>query len=459
MIRVGQFSTWNEYCGVARNAHSVHSLLNDHVDIVPLPLKRSVMLADRDKYEIQIADDYFQSLLDTAKTCDVIIWQHEPGLLGRRKLDYLRRSRQIRNLQIPTVIVFHTIPREISLSSNVLSLMFSFIGVPTKNRLFKIKKAIEILSRSVAWHILFHDAKVIIKRAGVAIIHTEEDAHYLKKAVGIQKFIVAAPSNITTGMRQVRKQITEYSTESRHSPTSRIQDIFDKHQSAFWIAQVGFINSYKGLDFLIETLKLLPTNFRVIVAGGVHERSADDFISAHPITSTILQNLGLRLPLTENEQSNKISKQTPRPIIEVDPTILNRIHFIGSPTDEEIAETIIGSDACALLYRNVNQSASGPLVESLELGATIVASNNQLFRRFRGLAGKQMALVDIGNLLQTRDAFLGLESSRNVTNNGGYRFVSYPWSEVKEFRIRFSQGYSEAFELLGFTDLSNSLRQ
>jgi glycosyltransferase involved in cell wall biosynthesis len=461
MIKVGQFSTWKEHCGVARNAHSVANLLGDFVEIVPLPLKRSIMLASQDIYEHRIADRYFESLLEMAKSCDVIIWQHEPGLLGARKLDYLKRSKLISKIKKPMIIVFHTIPRNLSILNQLNELLRALLAKPGRSMLKDIRLRAGNISRAVAWKILFrHTAKSIL-RNGVAIIHTETDAKYIQLATKIpkNKIIIAAPSNITTEMEEYRLSLN--SGTLKVNMGSRIQNIFQTDPSAFWISYVGFLNDYKGLDYIIETLKLLPNNFKLIIAGSVHERSADDYVDSHPLTKNFLELFGLdptqlmdRVK-TKNINANKQKISTRKPISS---GILSRIHLVSSPSDIEIAETILGSDAVSLMYRNVNQSASGPLVEALELGATAVASNNRLFRRYKEFAGNQLLLVDVGNIVQARDEFLRLSKQGKVTDVSGNRLVTYPWTRKVDFRHQFRIGYIEAFEKLKLNSLSELLR-
>lgn len=460
MIKVGQFSTWQEHCGVARNAHSVADLLGDAVEIVPLPLKRSTMLGKKDKFERQIANTYFDELIEIASQCDAIIWQHEPGLLGSRKKDYFKRSKLISKINKPMIIVLHTIPRELSFGDNAINLIKCLFSFPSRSTFVEFKENVIKIFRGMAWKRLFTDIARAVSRNGVLIIHTEEDAKYIKVATSIDssKVIIAAPSNVTNEMKNLYLQISSSMASNDHN--SRVQSIFNQYPDAFWITYVGFLNDYKGIDYLLEVIKLLPQNFRLIISGGIHERSADDFIDAHPFTKKILGLLGL----TTNQSLDKIKvvsrKEEPSPS-KVDlqnlAELRSRIHLLSYPSDIEIAETVIGSDAVSLLYRNVNQSASGPLVEALELGATTVASNNRLFRRFKNRSGEQLLLVDVGNTLQVRDEFIRLLGLRELHERGGYRFVKYPWTQSINFRERFKEGYSEAFGVLGFQEVKDKL--
>jgi glycosyltransferase involved in cell wall biosynthesis len=461
MIKVGQFSTWKEHCGVARNAHSVAGLLGEYVEIVPLPLKRSIMQGNQDIYEHRIANLYFKSLLEQANKCDVIIWQHEPGLLGARKLDYLRRSKLISKLNKPIIIVFHTIPRNLNILSLFNELFLAMAAKPGRSTLQDIRIKFGNFSRAFAWQMLFRHTAKAISRNGVAIIHTEEDAKYIQLATKIpkNKIVVAAPSNITPEMEEYRSNLN--SGALKVNAGSRVQNIFQTDSAAFWISYVGFLNDYKGLDYIIETLKLLPNNFNLIIAGSVHERSADDYVDSHPLTKNFLELFDLD-PIqvmdrvkSKTKASNKQQAQRQKGI---PPAILSRIHLVSSPSDIEIAETILGSNAVSLMYRNINQSASGPLVEALELGATAVASNNRLFRRYKEFAGNQLLLVDVGNIVQARDEFLRLSKQAKIIDVSGNRLVTYPWTKKVDFRHQFRIGYIEAFEKLKLTSVSESLR-
>jgi glycosyltransferase involved in cell wall biosynthesis len=308
----------------------------------------------------------------------------------------------------------------------------------------------------MGWRRILHDVAKVVNRNGVIIIHTQEDADYVSIATKINssKIIVAAPSNLTHEMRSLRDDIR--SNSSKDNKFSRIQSVFKQDFEGFWISYVGFLNDYKGLDYIFEVLENLPSNFRLIIAGGIHERSADDFVDSHPITQKLLTILGIESNSIMDKKRPFIDKKNNKYKI-VSSDLKTRIHFIPNPSDLEITETIIGSDAVSLLYRNVNQSASGPLVEALELGATAIASNNRLFRKFKNLAANQLNLIDVGNTLQARDELIRLASLRKIADVSPYRFISYDWSSPVNFSMRFKEGYSEAFRELGFSELSNKL--
>jgi glycosyltransferase involved in cell wall biosynthesis len=303
-------------------------------------------------------------------------------------------------------------------------------------------------ARAIAWKKLMKDVKKVLQHEGVAIIHNQKDADYLIQSCKfpIDRIIVAAPSNITNEMRAKKLEIV--GNHSSLLQTSRVQDVFNTNFNDFWIVYVGFLNDYKGLDYAIQSLKLLPNNFRLLVIGSVHERSADQFVDAHPLTRKLLSFF------PEVDTRINMDRQPVSDGQKVDAELLssemNRVHFIASPSDAEITEAIMGSNAVSLLYRNVEQSASGPLVEALELGATCVTSNNRLFRSFRFAAGKSLRLVDVGNLLQIRDTYLQLETQSRVVSKNGLRYTSYPWSNSIDFRKDFGLGYAKALRILGF---------
>lgn len=457
-MKIGQISTWNEPCGVARNAASVHDLLNPYAEVTPLPLERSLVSTTGDRFSYRIAEKYLKSMVEECKNFDVVIWQHEPGLLGPTKRSYIRRSRLIaRNLR-NVIIVLHTVPPKLSFVSQ----LFDFFACLPKLTIGNLSalKSLKDLFYILGWKSLMKDIRKLLERDGVVVIHNERDAVYLQEAAKFppDRVVIATPSNITSEMYQ-RKEELKTLNESRHS-YSRVQTIFNHDKDAFWIAYIGFLNDYKGLDYALETLKILPDNFRLLVIGSVHERSADQFINAHPITKKLLSfNSSIKTgsamdisPKKDEKINSKLESE-----IQDNSKWLQRVHFIATPSDVEITEAIVGSDAISLLYRNVNQSASGPLVEALELGATCVASNNKLFRSFRKVAGEQIRFVDVGNILQTKDSFLQLEKFRKVEFMSGNRIVCYPWTREVNFKANFSLGYSKAFKILGFDDIARSL--
>jgi glycosyltransferase involved in cell wall biosynthesis len=458
MVKVGMLSTWNEVCGVARNAHSVADMLEDIVEIVPLPLKRNVMLSNENSVERKLADKYFKNLLGQANKCDYLIWQHEPGLLGINRLDYLKRSRQISKLNIRIIVVLHTIPRGGGALDSFLKGLVKLPFFIRKSARYEIREKLIDSARALAWKVLFRDLKRIQNKGGQIIIHNDSDATYLLEAAKLnpKSIVIAPPSNLTNEMHEVIESPLEY-MRKKSGNISRIQKVFANDPDGFYISYVGFINDYKGIDYLLSLLELLPENYYVLIAGGIHERSADNFVDAHPFTQKLLESLGINLDHSWDRKPKLKKNSVVNNTIKFNASILNRVVLISNPTDGEIAESVVGSDAIALLYRNVQQSASGPLVETLELGGTCIASNNKLFRTFRDVAGQQMHLVDVGNVIQAKQTLLSLGSLREIRDDGGVRNVSYAWTKRLEIKKLFAAGYAKCFEDFGEVEISSKI--
>lgn len=461
MIRIGMLSTWKETCGVARNAHSVADLFEGIAEIVPLPLQRKIILGAKDATERKLADLYFASLMDKASSCDILIWQHEPGLLGGRRRDYLRRSKNISNLKIRTIVVLHTIPRNQNSLNQILGIMLSLSRFYSRGGRQSLRKNIEIFVRNLAWGRLFNDIKRIQKQGGQVIIHNQLDADYLaiKAKLSMNSIEIAAPSNLTNEMHQILERASGQ-REQIDSP-SRIQTLYSEDALSHWIAYVGFINDYKGIDYLIKLAKYLPDNYRIIIAGNIHERSADDYIDAHPMTKLLLDefNIAPSKKWDRNKEFSQDENVTLKNLRLIqNKKILEKFKFISDPSDAEIAEIILGADAVSLLYRNVQQSASGPLVETLELGGTAISSNNRLFRTFKHLAGDQLQLIDVGNILQARDSLLSIAKSRKIENINNLRIVTYPWSVHLDIRREFAKGYVNILTKMNHENVANDLK-
>jgi hypothetical protein len=109
----------------------------------------------------------------------------------------------------------------------------------------------------------------------------------------------------------------------------------------------GFVTPYKGHIHALHALKLLPENFKLIFAGGVHPKnkhSADYWISL--LSAIDKLKLSSRVVITG---------------------------FIDSPADQ--AELFSSADIFLLPYKEVGQSGSAVLADVMAYRKPIITSN------------------------------------------------------------------------------------
>jgi hypothetical protein len=134
----------------------------------------------------------------------------------------------------------------------------------------------------------------------------------------------------------------------------------------------------------------------------------------------------------------------------VDPRDLSaRLHFMGTPEDDDFLAGMAICDAVVFPYIEVGQSASGPISQALELDRRIIASRTRTFLEFAAYHPRTVEFFDIGNHLELADRILARPQYGAVrerprysveTNKAVYLAAnSAPSAEAPRFRRRTKQ--------------------
>jgi glycosyltransferase involved in cell wall biosynthesis len=321
-MRVLHVSTWNARCGIATYcANLVQSLdeLGVKNDVFPLAPHQWPTYLPKD------VEKLVSNLAKKAREFDLVHIQHEHGLFGASlgmsysTAQYGRVLNALRAVNTPVVTTFHT---EVA---------------PVNHRRTKLRDCFRDWFRHHKWRARI--AKHFGVRVGMnrAIVHSSQTRLAFAQA--------GLPVNAIHVIRHACLPKKEYTVE-RNDARKRLG--YSAHE--VWLTMFGFVGAYKGHDLAVQTLKLLPQNFRLMICGGSHPESRDGFLCE---LMKLIKSAGLT----------------------------GRVSITGwLPTD--VAELYYAAtDICLAPYRlSSNLSASGAITWALSSGRPIVASNIEAFQ-------------------------------------------------------------------------------
>jgi hypothetical protein len=85
----------------------------------------------------------------------------------------------------------------------------------------------------------------------------------------------------------------------------------------------------------------------------------------------------------------------------------SRVHFMGALDDADFLAGMTICDVVVFPYLEVEQSASGPIAQAVELGCRIVASRTHTFLEFAAYHPETIEFFDIGNHLELAERIAG----------------------------------------------------
>lgn len=401
--RLAIVSTGSKLCGIGAYTAALQRQLSDAFDITVFELDQYLMRSPYKRVR-RLADTRVNEICRELESFDAVNLQLEYGTLGGKATDKYRRFRWLATAAPRLSITFHTLLRPpdldmIGLVKSAIRLQFGpafdiWTGFSRDSR----------LSRGVAKHL-----RRLQKRKQISVIvHNRRDLYDAQYLYGFDHVFDHPLSFLGA---QDLEWVRAASSRARfpmldHLPTD-----------AVLIGVFGFLDEYKGFGTAIRALHRLPKNYHLLIFGGVHPNEITGRGPIHPYIASLFGEAYTetspyeRLRATTEPSGPGVILVAERLLGELlgeHPRDLSaRIHFMGAVDDADFLAGMAVCDATVFPYREVGQSASGPISQALELGCRVIASRTHTFLSFAEYHPNAIEFFDVGNHLELAERLRG----------------------------------------------------
>ena len=382
--RLAIVSTYDKLCGIAAYTRALERQLADIFDVTVFDLDQD-LLRSRHGRTRRLGDAHIKEICGKLSRFDAVNLQLEFGILGRETRDIRRRLAWLTTAAPRLSVTFHTVRRPEGFSygdffRRVGTLKFGIAAgivlTYRRNRQLSVGVA-RLLSRAA-------------KRKPIsAIVHNRRDASDFRHAHGLE--------------RVFDHPLAFYSCEEAAAMVGmakrqRFPLLDNLPADARLIGVFGFLNDYKGFGTAIRSLYHLPNTHHLLIFGGIHPNEIAPHQPIHPYLMSLLDDAHVDARLGESRKNG-----VPRPAgrrASDSRDLSARLHFMGTPEDDDFLAGMAICDAVVFPYLEVGQSASGPISQAVELGRRIIASRTRTFLEFAVYHPGTIEFFDIGNHLE-----------------------------------------------------------
>jgi glycosyltransferase involved in cell wall biosynthesis len=394
--RLAVISTYDELCGIAAYTRALERQLSRDFDVTVFDLSQYLLRSTHPRTR-QFADRHIGEICAALRGYDAVNVQLEFGILGRRPRDIYRRLLWIIEAAPRLSVTFHTVLRAErfdlpSFARNALRLNFAEAAA-----LFSRHRRDRLLSAGVAER---------LRRAGrrkpvTVIVHTRRDALQMEYVHGLRPVFDHPLAFLSEAeARAVRKAASRarFSLLDAVPATAKLIGVF------------GFLGRYKSFETAVKALHHLPPDYHLLIFGGVHPneivpRQAIDpvvlgLFEAGYIDATVPERIAAQGRAAGPFLSVAVDGATRELLFGHPKDLSRRIHFLGATSDDDFLCGMAICDVAVFPYREVGQSASGPIAQALELGCRVIASRTHTFLQFGRYHPNRIEYFDVGNHLE-----------------------------------------------------------
>lgn len=412
--QVALVSTWQELCGIAHYSYFLKRGLDPHVDVTVFPTKRDLIQKAKTKKEERAADAYIDEIANLVGAFDSVVVQFEPSIYGGAPAKALKRVRRILRRSKNFAIAFHFLPREERRT---------FLQIIRSRSIRLAFAEFKAARREHAWNRFFsHLLKHSRRHKVTAIAHNKIDARYLSfQLPGIEIF-----DTPLTYMDE--SYIAALPTIASKSDLARL--LPEPRPDTRYLGVFGFYSPYKGFETAIDALNYLPPNYELLMFSSVHHAS-----------------------LAPNQGISDYLRQLKQMVDKED--LLDRVHFIGSVSDEDMLLGMMVCDAVIAPYTNAGHAASGVASQAIELDRPTYLTRNELFNELEKYFSGNFEFFDIGNSIELAQKILRNKTCRTPTDINGLRLLHFP---KKRRSVTIDDAVANYLKAVG-ADVHMSMRQ
>lgn len=414
-------STFDDLCGIASYTKAIVEQLSPYYDIKVFDLDQ-FLLSNIKNDIVKLANEDISNICrEIRDNFDVVNIQLEHGTLGKKPNIIFKRLKKLILASPKLCITFHTVLQSEG------GVDWRSLGVYAKKlELNKIRSHFNHIKNSTYLtdqiYDLIREQQIIGKDISV-IVHTKRDARYMSI---IERLKNVYHHPLVFLSKQTAEKVKNIATKKDFPALNHLPE------DIVLLGCFGFYGAYKGTETAINALKLLPDNYHLAIFGGVHPGNINKNELISNDVRRILETVSVGK--TELDAAANLSNKAQNVTFELDSKWINdalskphkddlstRVHFAGSPSDDDFPKAMAICDIVLLPYNEVGQSASGPGSMAIDMGKPIVASRTKTFLQLARYYPNAMNFFDIGNVLQLAQVLEGIDT-KSVSSEKDYSY-------------------------------------
>jgi len=411
--RLAIVSTFDELCGIAGYTRFLIKQIEGHFDIEVFDLEQFFMRSNN-RHVRKLADKMVKEFCARAKEFDFVNIQLEHGTLGGRRDDIWRRFAWLAKAAPALSVTFHTVLPQERFPFGLFFKTISNMNFAAAGDMIGGHRTNRMLTRR-----MFGLLRRLQTRKPVnVIVHTRRDMRSIRYVNQIESVYDHPLAFLSSD------DVEKFRAEATRESFPMLGGV---PKQAKLIGVFGFLNDYKGFETAIRALQRLPEWYHLVIFGGLHpneikprqqinayvKRLLDEAYVGKTIfdeaaNATARANAAARTSVNGKKAAAWGRHETNSFSVSIDSTnaqllfshprdVSNRMHFMGTQTDEDFARAMGVCDCAVFPYLEVGQSSSGPISIALEMGARVLAARTWAFMQLARYHPNAFEMFEIGN--------------------------------------------------------------
>lgn len=364
--RLAIVSSYSESCGIASFAKFIRDSINYYhpevqVDILELNLR--LLQTDVKKMRTR-GDKHIKQICKQLKDYDAVNIQVEPGLYGRKPEDIAKRIGWLTAVHPYTSLTHHT-PNLVGVKQKQVS-PYSIAKSLAKGKVLRAINEVKTFSKPMDHTQINHFiARHAIENNTKLIFHTQRAKKQIQSFYNYKNIEVHPLKLVPEDFVYNSDVLKQFKSSLKIADEDVILGMF------------GFISPYKGHTLALNTLRLLPPNYKLFIFGKQHPGS-----------------------IKEQELVNEYIKELVE-TVETDPMLRKRVFFLGELNDDDFISVANDVDVAWLPYIETGQDGSGIAAITLDMNPRVLCSSALVFDElFKLTPYNNVMRFDIGNELE-----------------------------------------------------------